>query len=610
MDVRLTPRVLTREEQFGGICYVPHRDDFFAANSEVYNFIKKLPQDWEVVDNTIKKAVVSLARLGICETRSPQTRERSYSGPSFLGRFQDIPKVREPLVVNCFCTAHCPLRCLYCHADDLMNEFRDSESNQDLDNVASTASAIRAIVAVITGGDPLTKPERANRLIEKLSAHKRLVLDTSGVGNIGDIVDSLKEHNVHIRISLDAISETNDRVRPPNTIYASGMDASRTGAAHTISTCLKEGIFVTVQTVISSQNEDVSELKQLRDMLARWGVRNWVLHIAVKGGKARQIQEASEKKHIRLQGILPSRDLVHSRIRNLIDYNDDQKHPLDIRCTDTDNTPNSVLLVGSKGHLYTEGLAHNGKVKLFDASEGHPERVRSSFHNFDEFGHARRYLNWSPFLSPGKNLEDLCYAVPLPAPTEDVVASVIETESKFPVTDVDLLQELLSTVGFEAGVESSQRDEYYDLPGGKLAELDFVVRLRAQDGSHELCLKGPRFQSDGPYSRIELEFPPKSEESARETFTKNGLSLTWYFEKRRTPYHSPSTVAAVFLDQIPDLGYFIEIEGPLDQIREIAKKLSPALGDPETRNYKELYVDSKIADGFKGEDIRGAEFVK
>src|SRR5689334_21936541 len=120
MDARLTQGVRTRADIFGGVCYVPHRDDFFAASKAVFRAIRRLSNGWQNIEPDWRPTYTALAGLGICQTRNPATPERPYSGPSFLGEFPEIATVEEPLVLNCFATAHCPLRCVYCHADDLM----------------------------------------------------------------------------------------------------------------------------------------------------------------------------------------------------------------------------------------------------------------------------------------------------------------------------------------------------------------------------------------------------------------------------------------------------------------------------------------------------------
>jgi hypothetical protein len=97
-----------------------------------------------------------------------------------------------------------------------------------------------------------------------------------------------------------------------------------------------------------------------------------------------------------------------------------------------------VLLVGSKGDLYTEGYAHNGKVQLCPIDQGKPNLARASWAHWDRFGHSRRYLNWNPWFYEGRSLEADCYDVPIPrSPKEENgpfagLAGVLEPDTLYP----------------------------------------------------------------------------------------------------------------------------------------------------------------------------------
>jgi predicted adenylyl cyclase CyaB len=607
VKVRRKDGVRIRPDSFGGICYVPHRDDFFAANKETFSALQLLTTEWTRIEKRWKPTFIALAKLGICETLGPATTEESYSGPSFLGKFPELPTVSEPLVLNCFCTAHCPLKCIYCHADDLMKKFRDSETDGDLENVAATASMVPAIVAVITGGDPLTRPDRAAYLIERLAKQKVLVLDTSGVGNIDVLIPALMKHRVHIRVSLDTISNVNDRLRPANPDYTSGRDASEKGAHLTIEKSLSAGLAVTVQSVVTSLNENESEWFSLRDWLVSKGVRNWVLHVAVKGGNARRIENQSKRQR-RPRGILPSSE-VYSKLWHLVDDTQKNHIPIDIRCTDTDTSPNSVILIGSKGDLYTEGYAYNGKVLLYSAREARPDLVRALWPHIDRFGHAKRYLNWNPWFFGGKSIDKICYEIPMPPQTVSSTIPVVETEAKYQVADPKYLERLLIKQGFVSGGVLWQRDEYFDTEAGAIASLDFVVRLRKELESLEIGFKGPRFFTpEGEYSRIEIEVPAGGEGKVRQALDAKGLEVTWFFEKRRATYRKRNNPVEVVIDEIPEMGYFAEIEGPLVQVRKTIQALSSGLSSKESRNYAELFRDYKVNQGFDKSSIKGASF--
>jgi len=230
MKVRRAPDLRLRREGFGGVLYVPKRDDFFAIDSAGFRFVDTLTAHaWEPVASSFRSAVSTLAQLQILETAEPHTEPVAYSGPSFIGRFEDIVTLESPLVLNCFSTAHCPLVCKYCHADDLMGPRRRQAEGDDLrglDNVLSVARKVPSLVAVVTGGDPLTRPDRAKHLISELSSSKALVLDTSGVAPpevIRDLMPTLTTHRVHVRISLDfATPELQELIRPTNPTYARG----------------------------------------------------------------------------------------------------------------------------------------------------------------------------------------------------------------------------------------------------------------------------------------------------------------------------------------------------------------------------------------------------
>lgn len=608
MRVRLSPRVNLRPDVFGGICYVPHRDDLFAANKDVFKALCRLKAEWTAVAKPWEPTYVALARLGICQTK-PATAEIAYSGPSFLGRFDEIPTISEPLVVNCFSTAFCPLHCIYCHADDLMASVRLSESDEgpELDNVIATASMFPAMVAVITGGDPLTRPKRALRLVSRLAAQKALVMDTSGLGALDQLLPALKEHHVHVRVSLDAVGKTNDRLRPVNSKYFVGDEPSRYYAQKSIEQCLDGGLDVTVQTVVSTHNENVHELLQLRTLLLGIGVRHWVLHITVEGGSARRIEERVRKRGGR--GIVPRGTKVYRDLSTFISDSKGEGAAIDIRCTDTNSTPNSVLLIDSKGDLYTEGYAHAGKVLLFDASSARPDLVRAKWMHIDRFGHAKRYLNWNRWLYEGKSLENICYEVPLPTVgTVEPAGTVVETEAKYPVKDRKGLQNILDRHSFALEKNVLQRDEYYDTADRSLGELDYVIRVRMEDGRVVFAFKGPRFYTKTlDYSRLEFQFS-MSESVLRDELGRQGLVQTWYFEKRRTDFRKPQGRARISVDEIPEIGFFVEIEGPLDAVRELAGLLGSVLGDQERRNYRDLFVAHKEEHEYSRSEVKGASF--
>jgi predicted adenylyl cyclase CyaB len=591
------------------MCYVPHRDDFFALASQEYYFVAGLTDRFEEVAPDLSEAISTLARVGIAETRSPEVLETSYCGPSFIGEFPELPSVIDPLVVNCFSTAHCPLKCLYCHADDLMTgALRESEVDDDLANVLSTANAIRSMVGVITGGDPLTRPERARRLIEGLTGSKALVLDTSGVGPIESLIGVLKEHAVHVRVSLDSVNPTeNSKIRPRNLLYGGGVNASLDGATRTIEACLRAAIPVTVQTVVSNFNDHADVWRDLRDWLVAMGVKHWVLHAAVAGGKARSY-DAARRSDKRPLSLLPSAT-VYERLWGFVKQTVDDGVPLDIRCTDTEQSPNSVLLIGSNGDLFTEGYAKRGKVLLFGAGAGRPDSVNKLMLHVDRFGHARRYLNWNKWFFDGKSIEELGLRLPLPHAQSTNPDRLVENELKCRVGDIAAAWSRLESSRFKRSAEVLQRDEYFDTSQGSLQRVDWVVRLRSEGTASFFAVKGQRFYGpDGSNARLEIEVPIGQAGDVRRALEASGFRRTWFFEKKRTIFRSKEVDVVVAFDQVPNLGWFVELEGARGEISKVIQIIGNSLGRSERGNYKELYVANHIRLGGDASTLAGASF--
>lgn len=592
MKVRRVADLRLRPERFGGILYVPARDDFFAIDGAGFRFVDSLTaQEWMPVDSSLDAAVTALAQLQVVETIEPSIAPVAYSGPSFIGQFKDIVTLEHPLVLNCFSTAHCPLKCIYCHADDLMGRDRRKIEGDDLyglDNVLAVARKVPSLVAVVTGGDPLTRPTRAKHLLSELSSSKALVLDTSGVASpevIRELLPTLLDHRVHVRISLDSSTpKLQERIRPINPQYAEGL-SSYHSPLFMISECIQHGIPLTVQSVVSRENDTVESLSALRNFLIDLGVRHWVLHLAVEAGLARKVESKKRSRGPRAPGILPKENAARE-VWKVIRSTMDQKLPIDIRITDNSNTPNSVLLLGADGVLYTEGLAHRGKVRLFDPEDGNPQQILKLFYYIDKFGHARRYLNWNPHMFDGKNLEDCCVLTGLADETS--VGSVVERERKYRIADSARVERFLHSQGFRKIADEIIDDRYYDTRDRDLEPWDFVIRIRVTDGNHRIAMKGPRFyKRSGEYDRIELEFDALSDQQVEAQLGQKGLEVTWRLERRRKTFRKSGSAAEIVIDELPVIGHCLELEGDSNTIAQIVAEL-PGLGSPETRNYREL----------------------
>lgn len=416
MEVKQSTRVRLRRETFGGIAYVSHRDDFFALDERNFSVVERLPKEWTKICDSEIDTISTLAKVGLCSTRNHEVEEIAYSGPSFIGDFDDIPgPLSQPLVLNCFVTSHCPLQCHYCYADDLMQGYRADENDDQIQDVLAVAERVNSMVAVVTGGDPLTRPDRASVFIPALyNQGKCLVLDTSGVGEISPLIGILKDFNVHVRVSIDTVDpKLNMKSRAVNKAYVTDGKTSLEYAEKTLDICIANDIPVTVQTVVGRLNDNPDELNGLARWLIGKGVRNWVLHLMVDAGAAHTaIQKARLK---RLPTILYRSGIESSILPRLVRRAEKERWPLDIRFTDTSVNKNAVLLLGSRGDLYTQGVHSKAdKIPLMRSltdTNAHPASWGWGT-KVDTRQHLQRYVNCAPWLFRGKSFAEGCYQVP------------------------------------------------------------------------------------------------------------------------------------------------------------------------------------------------------
>jgi MoaA/NifB/PqqE/SkfB family radical SAM enzyme len=384
-SVRLAPGVRVR----GSLAYVPRRDHFFALDPAHLAALRRVlaGKAGGPGEPGSPAEIRALAELGICET-DPGTPRRAFFGRSVVGRLDALPAVTEPLVVNCFATAYCPLRCLYCHADDLMTGYREQENDRWFDQVLRVAAATPAMVGVVTGGEPLARIERTERLIARLAeTGKAVVLDTSGVGDFSRLVPILQRHQAHVRVSLDSADPAvNDALRPASRRFVPRGTSSAVYAQDAVGRAVRAGVPCSVQTVVTARNGSLPELLALRELLVGLGVTTWVLHVVVPVGKAAEPRRAKLLAPPEAQGVLD--DLVRRTAEDGV--------AIDIRLTSTDRAPNSTLLISAKGELAVEDVAAGGKSLFAVPRLGARGAVLKHFRaHVDLAGHASRYLNGS-----------------------------------------------------------------------------------------------------------------------------------------------------------------------------------------------------------------------
>jgi len=174
----------------------------------------------------------------------------------------------------------------------------------------------------------------------------------------------------------------------------------------------------------------------------------------------------------------------------------------------------------------------------------------------------------------------------------------IEIEAKFRLPDVDKLRERLSAAGARRRAAVLEHNTYFDTPENALRDSDRGLRIRAIETSGAeapalLTYKGPRRPGELKI-RQEEEVTVSSVADAEALLAGLGYRPTMAFQKRRESFELEA--AKVELDELPELGFFLEIEaGDERTVNQVRSKLGLAEEPTVTSTYLALVAEHLAA---------------
>ena len=161
----------------------------------------------------------------------------------------------------------------------------------------------------------------------------------------------------------------------------------------------------------------------------------------------------------------------------------------------------------------------------------------------------------------------------------------IEIEKKYRIDKKRLIA--LATRLIELGATFSYEtfEENYLHRGGLLDERPAVLRIRKTNKRTTFTYK-ERVQGEGDFKhQIEFETEVSDVEATEGIVEKLGYKLSIIYEKHRKAWHLGKV--EVVLDELP-FGYYMEIEGEMDDIIKAEKKLGATDLETEARGYPRL----------------------
>lgn len=176
---------------------------------------------------------------------------------------------------------------------------------------------------------------------------------------------------------------------------------------------------------------------------------------------------------------------------------------------------------------------------------------------------------------------------------------MMEIEAKLRLKNPAKIRSRLKSLNADCAGSVLEKNWLFDHRERILAREDRLLRVR-ESGRVYLTYKGPRLQTRyKEREEIEIEFPNAAAGCA--LLRSVGFVRWFYYEKMRETWRLGS--CEIVLDELPELGIFIEIEGPsAEEIDATIKKLKLSRRDRLQSTYVELFDEhTKQKDGDRNE---------
>ena len=181
-----------------------------------------------------------------------------------------------------------------------------------------------------------------------------------------------------------------------------------------------------------------------------------------------------------------------------------------------------------------------------------------------------------------------------------MVLFMIEVETKLKIDDIGHIEKRVKElIGMYKG-EKTEIDLYFDHPDMQILSGGRALRVRDTGGKYRLTYKGPK-KDDETTSREEIEIGIESAMEMIKILDELGFYEICEVKKLRKTYLLKDLV--ITLDNVADLGEFIEVEGKAsndrefeekkDEIFKLLKKLGLSTGAISQRSYLEMLLDAK-----------------
>ncbi len=188
----------------------------------------------------------------------------------------------SPSVIAWETTRRCPLNCRHCRGGAMDREYRGELSRAEAEAMLRSISSICAPVLILTGGEPMSRPDIYDLAKFADSLGMRVVMAPCGpMLNSKSVRKIISSGIKAISISLDgADAKTHDSFRGTEGAFDSALNAIR---------CAREaGLPFQINTTVSKINAD--QLPDMLDLAVREGAETLDLFFLVPTGRGKTLE--------------------------------------------------------------------------------------------------------------------------------------------------------------------------------------------------------------------------------------------------------------------------------------------------------------------------------
>lgn len=170
----------------------------------------------------------------------------------------------------------------------------------------------------------------------------------------------------------------------------------------------------------------------------------------------------------------------------------------------------------------------------------------------------------------------------------------MEIETKFKIPSADEVRLKLAKIGARPVSRDLEKDTYYATPEGKGLT---AVRLRTIGRRGLFTIKSaPAAGSQGkPGLKVLEEIQVEIDDASRFGRMLEMMGFVAQFRKEKIRESYDWNGLPIFLDELPHLGFFLEIEAPEDGIRAAASALGLDMSQASGETYMQIFARYKVA---------------